>query len=652
MSNITIIDLFAGPGGLGEGFSSFENKDGKRPYKIAVSIEMETFAHRTLRLRAFLRHFLGKKDEMLPQIYLDHVQGNNDYLAKLLEYRTNEGFDEKNNPNSIYWLPIHYCPDVLEKIRAAYPEQADEIEKAAIHALREAQRLKLGEDETQIHDVIADILKHKQPDNHTILIGGPPCQAFSTVGRARRKGHVTNNAVAGDDGKMRWEQDHDGRTWLYLEYIKVIAEFQPEMFVMENVKGMLTAKTGKDNGSEEFVWKRIFKDLNRPKVAIIETASEELLNKVPDGLEYVICSLTNDSRFGDGTAVLDDLKGSRFVIRASDYGIPQVRERVILLGIRKDIFDRILNINTIIGEKDNKPNTVMDAIDGLPIIRAKLGNNEVVDPVTGKTSRVKVKKQDENNKWYEVIEREIFSTCTTVFDNENDNEHSKVLSEITSRAHESLQKNKYLDNVSNDASINGSSVKSRIISQYGDIDSSRVSSMIQEDNEPSESCQELKTWYAREWPYTFVLNHEARSQMDTDLARYFYCACYGLVKPMSKFPIHPRLAHLDEVGLAPRGHKNRVSFVDRFKVQIWDQPSMTVTSHISKDGHYYIHPDPSQCRSMTVREAARLQTFPDNYFFEGSRTAQFVQVGNAVPPLLANKIAGVVYNLFSQVDKS
>jgi DNA (cytosine-5)-methyltransferase 1 len=130
--------------------------------------------------------------------------------------------------------------------------------------------------------------------------------------------------------------------------------------------------------------------------------------------------------------------------------------------------------------------------------------------------------------------------------------------------------------------------------------------------------------------------------MESDLARYAFATAFsevtGRSPNASDFP--PQLAP---------AHANWTTgkFADRFRVQCWGGPATTITSHISKDGHYFIHPDTLQCRSLTVREAARLQTFPDNYFFEGNRTQQFVQVGNAVPPLLACKIAAAVHRILS-----
>lgn len=139
-----------------------------------------------------------------------------------------------------------------------------------------------------------------------------------------------------------------------------------------------------------------------------------------------------------------------------------------------------------------------------------------------------------------------------------------------------------------------------------------------------------------------LIQHSARNHNERDREIYRYV--------MSVWNNEHRRVRYNELPEHLKTHRNRSSFEDRFKVVAPDMKyAQTLTAHISKDGHYYIHPDITQARSLTVREAARIQSFPDNFKFEGPRTSQYRQVGNAVPPLMAEKIAVEIEKLLETI---
>lgn len=511
---IPIIDIFAGAGGLGEGFSSFTDENGNAAFKIRLSIEKEFHAHQTLLLRAFFRQF---SKSSVPDDYYEVLKG------KL-------------------------------KMSALFEKFGTEAEKAKSEAIQAT----LGQDAWA--SVSATIKKALAGEKNWLLIGGPPCQAYSLVGRARNKGN------------KKYSAEEDGRHFLYKEYLRILANFWPAVFVMENVKGLLSSVP---DPTRDPIFKQITADLIDPATAVGDQVSSTAKR-----FRYKLYSLSPSST---------SLKpvGHDFVLRAEDHGVPQARHRVIVIGVRDD-----LTMPSPPKLKKELPVPISKVLKTLPAIRSG-----VSDTTDSEETWLALLIESADRRWFQSMDTK-----------------------------------------------GGDGLMAAAICLLEKLDAPK-SGRGGEFIAGTQKINYQPEWYLDE-RLGGVCNHASRAHITKDLYRYFYAACFAQLNGRS-----PKLGEFPK-DLLPN-HKNVDDaitegnmFLDRFRVQPWGRPSTTVTSHISKDGHYYIHPDPKQCRSLTVREAARLQTFPDNYFFTGPRTAQYTQVGNAVPPLLATRIAESIFSVF------
>jgi DNA (cytosine-5)-methyltransferase 1 len=309
------------------------------------------------------------------------------------------------------------------------------------------------------------------------------------------------------------------------------------------------------------------------------------LSSPADGLSYQIRSFVvpGESK---------DLKPTDFIIKSENYGVPQNRHRVILFGIRSGLARGTADLkkypHRFVLDPSQNTATVKEVLNDLPPLRSRLS-----------------REPDSAEAWLTVVREG--SALLADWNGKNKDDVVKVMEAEAQLAAE--RKN------TGGQYVSGNKGKCLLTGKQ-------------------------KEWFLNPKLSGFT-HHETRGHMRSDIHRYLFAASFAKASNASpKLPDFPP-------DLLP-AHENATDddapFTDRFRVQLPDSSSSTVVSHIAKDGHHFIHYDPSQCRSLTVREAARLQTFPDDYFFEGTRTQQYTQVGNAVPPWLAKKIAKVVFD--------
>lgn len=325
-----------------------------------------------------------------------------------------------------------------------------------------------------IIDRLEDSTKGESPD---IIIGGPPCQAYSTAGRVR-------------DGKG---MEKDPRNFLFESYVRILEHYKPKFFVFENVTGLLSAQV---NG-------------------------KHILPKI-------LKALGEHYKLVDDPAVL--------LHNTANYGVPQIRKRIIIMGVRKDLKKKnAIDLYKDVVKTHFDPDMDESQRKGLQHfvdVKAAIGDLPVVEPG-----------QDASSSKYNY-------PCNNEF-----------LQRISSAGIHPLM--------------------DHICRKHNDKDRERFDVMIKNH-------------------WSFGEMRKARPDLEHEHARVFD---------------------------------------NSYVVQWWDLPSKTILAHIHKDGFQFIHPDGNQRRTFTVREAARIQSFPDDFVFEGSRGEKFKQIGNAVPVLFAEALA-------------
>ena len=485
------IDLFCGAGGLGEGFK-------QAGFGSAFHVDMDEWAIQTVILRE-IYHVCGKdKSE----------------FYKILTENSDTPFDPKYLFTENEWLKLY------EKV---------------------VGKVFCGKIDENYEHVLGEIKKSVKDEDHSIIVGGPPCQAYSLAKRSRMRAPTDDSDGKELKGKLliKAEELNDNRVKQYLSddrhilfetYLNIINEISPSAFVYENVPGILTAE------------KQMDKDQQKAK--IIDLFKTDIGTKAKEYELLCVDEPKQISFLKDSEVHFND-----FLVNASDYGVPQNRKRFIIIGIRKDLAKKgykKLFESSINAHRVKKKTTVEDAIKNLPALSSNSGDNY----------------------------------------------------------------------------------------------------FYKSDMEAGLESEFLQSLMDKDIPGVF--NHFARSHMKEDLERYKYFSDFVLKNNRNATLYDLYFNNKDllpdhESGSASKlfdkNGKKIGKYVDRFKVQAWDKPATTITAHISKDGHAFIHPDSLQNRSLTAREAARLQSFPDSYVFCGPRTEQFRQIGNAVPVKLAFIIA-------------